>query len=394
VVSTEANVKNEELKKRAIAPHDACAFKASWPKGLDDGLDHTVQVYAIDNETGTEHEIEGSPRVVNNRSGVADNPPVGGFDICNRYVMAGWAWDPDIATGPCEVEVWIDGELFQRLSADSKRDQLKWSRMTPDPYHGWLLNTPGKMHDGATHIVRAYALNYPQGVKVELRGSPRQYRVEENTLPMGGFWHADEDWLHGWAADPDLGASPCEIEVYFDGKLWQRLKAEAKEDWLVGSGLAPEAMHGFHIKPPEFVKDGKEHRVQIFAINHPAGPPANLGTRTIGVNGIFPGFWTQDKLMDTRIDKGLYVTGVSPWYDAWHKGVKTGDVVLEYAGIEAGSPVSKDKDGKVTTPGTMTADFRQWLNVNRKNGELLKLKVWRDGSTYDVEVKVGELKGQ
>jgi hypothetical protein len=360
---------------------------------LDDGEEHTLQVFGVDNEAGTEHELEGSPRVFGGRSGSAGSPPVGGFDICNRVVLAGWAWDPDVA-GACDIEVWIDGEMFQRMAAGSKRDQLKSARITPDPYHGWVLNTPGKMLDGATHTVRVYALNHPEGVKVELNGSPKQYRVEENTPPMGGFWHADENWLHGWAADPDLGASPCEIEIYIDGKLWQKQKAEAREEWMVGSGLAPDAMHGFHVKPPDFVKDGKEHQVQIFAVNHPEGPAVSLGTRTIGLNSIFPGFWTQDNLMDTRVDKGLYVTGVSPWFDAYHKGVKTGDVVLAYDGIIAGVAEVKDKDGKVTTPGTMTADFRRWLNENRKNGQMLKLSMWRDGSTYEVEVKVGELKGQ
>jgi hypothetical protein len=388
-----ANGKNAELKARGIAPQENCAFKADWPKALDDGEEHTLQVFAVDNEAGTEHEIEGSPRVISGRSGASGSPPVGGFDICNRVALAGWAWDPDVA-GACDIEVWIDGEMFQRMAASSKRDQLKSARITPDAYHGWVLNTPGKLLDGATHTVRAYALNHPEGIKVELSGSPKYYRVEENTTPMGGFWHADEKWLHGWAADPDLGANPCEIEIYIDGKLWQRLKAEAREEWLVGSGLAPDAMHGFHVKPPDFATDGKEHTVQIFAVNHPEGPAANLGTRTIGVNSIFPGFWTQDKLLDTRIEKGLYVTGVSPWFDAYHKGVKTGDVLLEYAGIVAGTAEVKDKEGKVTTPGTMTADLRKWLNANRKNGEMLKLKLWRDGSTYEVEVKVGELKGQ
>ncbi len=393
VASLEAKAKNEELAKRKIAPTDTCAFHIDWPAILDDGVEHTVQVFATDNELGTEHEIEGSPRVVSNRSGVSNSPPIGGFDICNKSVLAGWSWDPDAGQGSNDVEIWLDGELFVQLAANSKRDQLKWSRVTPDSYHGWLLTTPGKLLDGATHTVRVYALNYPQGVKVELAGSPKQYRVEENTLPMGGYWYAAEDSLRGWAADPDAGTEAIEVEVYIDGKFWQKFKADRKEEWMVGSGLAPNAEHGFFIKPPDSVKDGKEHQVQIFAINSPDGPAANLGTRTIGVNSTFCGFWTQDKLIDTRIEQGLYVSGVSPWFDAYHKDVKVGDVLIEYGGIAAGTAEVKDKEGKIITPGTMTSDFKAWINTKKPN-DTVKFKFWRNGQTYEAEVKMGELKGQ
>lgn len=389
-----ANGKNEELKKRKIAPTETCAFSLAWPESLNDGLEHTVQVFAVDNEAGTEHEVDGSPRVVDSRSGLANAAPFGGFDICNKVVLAGWAWDPDVATGSIDVEIWIDNELFAQVPANSKRDTLRNSKVTPDPYHGFVTTTPTALLDGATHTVRVYALNYPSGVKVELEGSPKQYRLEENTEPMGGFWAADDNTLRGWAADPDLNTEPCEIEIYIDGKLWEKRKADRHESWLIGSGFAPNAEHGFAIKPPDFVKDGETHDVQILAINYPEGPPKDLGTRTIGVNSTFCGFWTSDKLLDTRVSKGLYVTSVSPWYDAYHKGVKEGDVLLEYDGIVAGTAEAKDKDGKVTTPGTMTTDLRIWLNTNKKKDDLVKFKFWRDGETYEVEIKMGVIIGK
>src|SRR5687768_17774367 len=61
-------------------------------------------------------------------------------------------------------------------------------------------------------------------------------------------------------------------------------------------------------------------------------------------NSTFAGFWTNDKLLDTRVDKGLYVSGVSPWYDAYHKDVKVGDVLLEYGGIIAGTAEKIGRD--------------------------------------------------
>ncbi|MCB9935658.1 MAG: hypothetical protein H6840_08180 [Planctomycetes bacterium] len=394
VSELKAEGKNEELKKRKIAPTETCAFSLAWPESLNDGLEHTVQVFAVDNEARTEHELDGSPRVVDSRSGLANAAPFGGFDICNKVVLAGWAWDPDVATGSIDVEVWIDGELFVQVPANSKRDTLRNSKVTPDPYHGFVTTTPTALLDGATHTVRVYALNYPSGVKVEVEGSPKQYRLEENTEPMGGFWAADDNTLRGWAADPDLNSEACDIEIYIDGKLWEKRKADRHESWLIGSGFAPNAEHGFAIKPPDFVKDGETHDVQILAINYPEGPPKDLGTRTIGVNSTFCGFWTSDKLLDTRVSKGLYVTSVSPWYDAYHKGVKEGDVLLEYDGIEAGTAEVKDKEGTVTTPGTMTTNFRIWLNTNKKKDDIVKFKFWRDGETYEVEIKMGIIIGK
>jgi hypothetical protein len=381
VADIKANVKNEELKKRRITPGDSSAFKTEWPGSLNDGLDHTVQVFAVDLDGKTEHEIEGSPRVVNSRGGQANEPPIGRFDIINKVVISGWSWDPDAGEGANDVEIWVDGELLMTVGANCRHDSLRNSKQTPDPYHGFVTTTPGILLDGKTHTVRAYGLNHPHGPKVELQGSPRQYRMEENSDPMGGYWHADEKVLRGWAADPDLGTEPCEIEIYIDGKLWQKTKAEHREAWMIGTGYAPNPEHGFVIKPPEWVKDGENHEVKIYAVNYPEGPPKHLGTRTIGVKSIFPGFWTGDKLLDTRIEKGLYVSNVSPWFDAYHKDVKKGDVLLSYEGIEAGTPEVKDKQGNVTTPGTKTQDFRVWLNTIKKKNDMVRFKFWRDGET-------------
>lgn len=394
VAEIKADVKNEELLARKIAPVDNCAFRIDWPTSLDDGLDHTVQLFAIDNETGNEHELDGSPRVVNSLTGLSNAAPFGNFDICNRVVLAGWAYDPDAGTGSIDVEIYIDGELFAQVPANSKRDTLRNSKVTPDPFHGFVTTTPTALLDGKTHTVRVFALNYPSGVKVELDNSPRQYRLEENTEPMGGLWAGPNDLLRGWAADPDLGTEPCDIEIYIDGKLWQKTKADRREDWLIGTGFAPNAEHGFSIAPPDWTKDGEPHEAKIYAINYPEGPPKPIGTLKIGVNSVFSGFWTSDKLLDTRISKGLYVSNVSPWFDAYHKGVKKEDVLLEYDGIVAGEAEVKDKDGNITKPGTMTTDFRIWLNTQKKAGDIVKFKFWRDGATYEVDVKLGELKGQ
>lgn len=394
VAEVKADQSNPELKKRRIAPGDALAFKVDWPKQLDDGLDHTVQAFAVDNESNTEHELDGSPRVVNSLSGSANQPPIGRFDIANKSVLAGWAYDPDAFNGPIDVEIWIDGKRYTQIPANSTRVTLRNSKVCPDPDHGFVYSTPGELLDGKTHTIRMYALDHPGGLKVELQGSPRIYRMEENTPPMGGYWRLDEKSMRGWAHDPDLGVEACDIEIYIDNKLWKRTKADRKETWILGTGFATNPEHGFNIKPPDWIRDGEPHEVRILAINYPEGPPKDLGTRTFGVNSIYPGFWTEDRLRDTRVTQGLYVRGVSPWYDAYHKDVKTGDVLLEYDGIEAGVKEIKDKDGNVTTAGTMTRDFKTWLNLNKKNKETVKLKFWRDGETYEVTVKVGQLKGK
>ena len=108
-----------------------------------------MQVFAVDTEDGTHHEVDGSPRIVNARSGLANEAPFGRFDICNKVVLAGWAWDPDVGTGSIDVEVWIDNELVAQGPANSKRDTLRNSKVTPDPYHGFVTTTPTRLLDGA-----------------------------------------------------------------------------------------------------------------------------------------------------------------------------------------------------------------------------------------------------
>lgn len=380
IAEVKAGRKNELLAQRKIAPHDACAFMIEWPEVLDDGREHTVQALAVDLATGTEVELPGSPRVIADRGGVANRAPLGAFDICNKVVLAGWAWDEDAPSSPVQVEIWLDDELFTTLSADSKRDGLKWSNVTPDPNHGWVMTTPGVLLDNRTHVIRAFAVNIPAGVKVELQGSPKTYRREENSAPMGSYWYADENRLRGWAADPDLGSEPCDIEIYIDGKLWTRVKADARDNSLVGTGYAPNAEHGFDIVPPDSVRDGKVHDVTIYAVNSPEGPPTNLGTRTIGKNSIIAGFWVQDKLLDTRVEKGLYVTSVSPWFDAYHKDVKVGDVLVEFDGKAAG-------EGETTA-----AKFYEWLQTKKKD-DVVRFKFWRNGSFYEADIKLGQTIG-
>ncbi|MCF6228952.1 MAG: PDZ domain-containing protein, partial [Planctomycetes bacterium] len=310
-----------------------------------------------------------------------------------QVMMAGWAWDPDAANSPSDVEIWIDGQMFQQISANAKNESLRNSKRTPDAYHGWLFSTPGIVLDGKSHTIRVYGVNYPSGAKVELAGSPKQYKMEENTAPMGGFWRADEKMLRGWAADPDLFSEPCEIEIYIDDVLWKTQKADRTENWITETGYAPDPNHGFLIEPPTFT-DGKEHKITIYAKNFPEGPSKNLGTRWVGKTSIFPGFWTQDKLIDTRINKGLYVRSVSPWYNAYHEDVKVGDVLLEYDGVIAGVKQKKDKDGKITQAGSMTGDFMKYINNKFKKNDLVKLKLWRNGDTYIVEVKMGQILGR
>jgi hypothetical protein len=377
-----ADQTNELLRERRIAPHNNCAFRIPWPNDLHASSHGLLQVFAVDHETGEERELQGSPRSLSDLEGAGNKPPIGRFDIMNKNVVAGWAYDPDAGSAPIDVELWVDGQMVTRAVANSKRDGLANSNVTPTPYHGFVINTPTELLTGRTHTVRVYALSYPDNTRVELQGSPRQYRMEENSDPVGGFWRADENLLRGWAADPDLGLEPCEIEIYINGKLWKRTKADRREEWLVGTGHTLGPNHGFAIRPPDFVRDGEEHEVVIYAVNFPEGPPRRLGTRTIGVGSMFPGFWTNDRLRDTRIERGLQVTSVSAWHPAYHEGVQVGDVLLSWDGIEAGGD------------GTRTSDFREWLNENKEHNDRVQFTFWRDGSTYDVSIPVRRLRGR
>ena len=68
---------------------------------------------------------------------------------------------------------------------------------------------------------------------------------------------------------------------------------------------------------------------------------------------------------------GLYVASVSKESDAWKKGLREGDIILEAEDI----PVRKTSE---------LNDLKNKLQV----GDLINLKFWRDGKELQLSIKL------
>ena len=143
-------------------------FRVEVPAELQDGRTHLVSVFAVDPQGGPSPELSGSPASF--RAAV-NHAPVGYLDVVSHDLIAGWAYDADLGPAPVEVEVWIDGQLWQVIEAGQVRPDLV-PVACAEPAHGFSLPAPEQLRDGRFHTVRALVRNHPQGPPRELPRSP------------------------------------------------------------------------------------------------------------------------------------------------------------------------------------------------------------------------------
>lgn len=98
--------------------------------------------------------LAASGGVVNDRS-----PVVGNFDRVDANSAAGWAYDPDLGTGPVTVELYKNGALWQTALANARRTDLVTAGVAPNPEHGFSISTrslaPG------SYVLEVKARNHP-----------------------------------------------------------------------------------------------------------------------------------------------------------------------------------------------------------------------------------------
>ena len=87
--------------------------------------------------------------------------------------------------------------------------------------------------------------------------------------------------------------------------------------------------------------------------------------------GITVGAIPEQAMEKYSMPEGVYISGVQENSDAAEKGLKKGDIVLEVNGTP------------VTTPEEIK-DIKDQFNV----GDVLKMKIWRDGETFEVDVAI------
>lgn len=139
--------------------------------------------------------------------GWGNKPPDGVFDQTACTTLTGWAQDPDAPEAAVTVELFFDGEKGDpaatgvQVVADVARDDLCMSLGSCN--HGFELDAPLGLRDGAIHPVHAYALDTEAGTQAELQLSPGQFQCEPPPLPAGvRRWVTNPESLAAWKFSP------------------------------------------------------------------------------------------------------------------------------------------------------------------------------------------------
>jgi len=157
------------------------AFTFFPPDVYKDGKTHTAQFFAVNQPDGANPELAGSPASF---VGQRNAPPVGWLDAGTATIAAGWAYDPDAGANPIQVEIWIDNVLYKTVTASDNRPDLV-PIVAPEPTHGYHADITPALTDGKPHTIRAFALNYPDGPKQELAGSPKELNAQTPWIGAG-----------------------------------------------------------------------------------------------------------------------------------------------------------------------------------------------------------------
>lgn len=300
------------------------------------------------------HELAGSPRQLGDGK---NQLPYGAVSFVNDVQISGWAVDPDVLPAPISVDVWIDGAYVQRIPADKCFAALPSSVPLPDANHAFTFAPPEAFKDGKTHSIQFFAVNQPDGVNPELKGSPASFVGQRNANPIGFLDAVTADLAAGWAYDPDAGAAPTSVEVWVDNALWKTVPANATRPDLVPIVTA-EPDHGYSVPLPDSLKDGKPHTVRVFALNFPDGPKQELSGSPKELNAQQP--WFGIHLQDAT--GGISITAVDQGSPAAQGGIVGGDTVRSFDGISDNLDVSA---------------FIAWAKT-KEVGESVVFRLWHD----------------
>jgi hypothetical protein len=188
---------------------------------------HVVELFAIDSRTN------GAKLLYTN-----NKKPAGKVEVNDGFTVSGYAQDPDNPTASINVRVDIDGVTLTSSPANVNRPDL--TTKLGSGLHGFSVTIPGLTP--GKHTISVYALDGQAGSQAPvLIGS----KSVMNLPPIGAVEVANGTTLSGWAADPDLHASPATINVYVDDKVFGSFAASTTRNDLTKKLGSPD--HGFTV---------------------------------------------------------------------------------------------------------------------------------------------------
>jgi hypothetical protein len=232
-------------------------FSASGSFGI-------VDVYALDAPTGN--------KVLLKTNSVK---ATGHLDILQINRIAGWAWTPDMGANPMNIEVWVDGSLFQTGSTGTNRPDLT-ARNGGNANTGFdfALNAvpPGK------HTVQVFAIDS------KTTSSNARVLIGQGTLtnknPIGNIDVVNANGISGWVSDPDAGPTSIKYTVKVDdvAVITGATASNPRPD-LTSYPPVGSPNHGFNSALSNL--SAGPHKIQLFALDAPSGQEVLIQTKFI-----------------------------------------------------------------------------------------------------------------
>ncbi len=168
-------------------------FQFTIPKQYEDGVTHTLYIYAIDTQGGDNPQLGNSPFQFKFSAPITSPKPimgnVEGFKS-NTDVLKGWAVDPNNPYQSLAAHFYLDqpytngGKLLGYVTANIPRSDVNTvTGLSGD--HGFEFAIPKQYEDGSTHTIYVYAINPGGGSNPLLAGSPYPFQI--NALGNGSI---------------------------------------------------------------------------------------------------------------------------------------------------------------------------------------------------------------
>jgi hypothetical protein len=197
----------------------------------------------------------------------------GHLDILRINRIAGWAWTPDMGATPMNIEVWVDGTLFQTGSTGVNRPDLVAKTGQASTGFDFTLNgvAPGK------HTIQVFAID-DKTTSANHRVLIGQASLT-NRKPIGNIDVVNSNGVSGWVSDPDAGPTSIQYRIKVDDATVTTATASNPRPDLTRYRPVSSPNHGFNTALSSL--SSGPHKIQLFALDAPSGQEVLIQTKFI-----------------------------------------------------------------------------------------------------------------
>ena len=224
---------------------------------------HRIQIYVLDNPTGTAVKI--ADKVIDN------TPPRGSIDLISPYEVSGWAQDPDDPTTAIQIIPVLDGTAYPAATAGDTRDDL--TPVIGSANHGFTYQMP--THLFGVHTLQLVGVDTADGSTTVIATAKFT-----NNAPTGTIDFANASGVGSWTFDKDDPTKSIDVLIQIDGTIVARATASINRPDLA-SITGGSTAHGYSVGYSGLPKG--QHTIKVFAVDPATGVTQPIGTKIINV---------------------------------------------------------------------------------------------------------------